>query len=64
MFKFVNKKSVLEDIHLVVSAYVTEEKLMELYEHTTKEAHDTLVIDGTGSKIVFKKNFKIILKFD
>ena len=41
-----------------------EEKLMELYEHATNEAHDALVIDGTGSKIVFKKNFNIILKFD
>jgi hypothetical protein len=64
MFKFANKKSVMEDIHPVVSAYVTEEKLMELYEHATHEAHDALVIDGTGSKIVFKKNFNIILKFD
>jgi hypothetical protein len=64
MFKFANKKSVMEDIHPVVSAYVTEEKLMELYEHATSEAHDALVIDGTGSKIVFKKNFNIILKFD
>ena len=64
MFKFANKKSVMEDIHPVVSAYVTEEKLMELYEHATTEPHDDLVIDGTGSKIVFKKNFNIILKFD
>jgi hypothetical protein len=64
MFKFANKKSVMEDIHPVVSAYVTEEKLMELYEHATAEPHDALVIDGTGSKIVFKKNFNIILKFD
>ncbi len=64
MFKFANKKSVMEDIHPVVSTYVTEEKLMELYEHATNEAHDALVIDGTGSKIVFKKNFNIIVKFD
>jgi hypothetical protein len=64
MFKFANKKAVMEDIHPVVSAYVTEEKLMELYEHATAEPHDALVIDGTGSKIVFKKNFNIILKFD
>ena len=64
MFKFANKKSVMEDIHPVVSAYVTEEKLMELYEHATAEPHDALVIDGTGSKIVFKKNFNIILNFD
>jgi hypothetical protein len=64
MFKFANKKYEKEDIHPVVSAYVTEEKLMELYEHATNEAHDALVIDGTGSKIVFKKNFNVLLKFD
>ncbi len=64
MFKFAKKKSVMEDIHPVVSAYVTEEKLMELYEHATSEPHDALVIDGTGSKIVFKKNFNVLLKFD
>ena len=64
MFKFANKKSVMEDIHPVVSAYVTEEKLLELYEYATKEAHDALVIDGTSSKIVFKKNFDKLLEFE
>ena len=64
MFKFANKKNVIEDIHPVVSAYVTEEKLLELYEYATSEPHDALVIDSTSSKIIFKKNFNIILKFD
>ena len=64
LFKFANKKSVIEDIHPVVSAYVTEEKLMELYEYATAEPHDALVIDGTTSKIVFKKNFNILLTFE
>ena len=61
MFKFANKKMVLDDIYPTVSAYVTEEKLMELYEYATQEAHDALVIDGTSSKIVFKKNFNKLL---
>jgi hypothetical protein len=64
MFKFANKKSVMEDIHPVVSAYVTEEKLMEIYEYATAEPHDALVIDGTSSKIVFKKNFDKLLVFE
>jgi hypothetical protein len=64
MFKFANKQAVINDIYPVVSAYVTEEKLMELYEHATSEPHDALVIDSTSSKIIFKKNFNIILKFD
>jgi hypothetical protein len=64
MFKFANKKSVIEDIHPVVSAYVTEEKLLELYEYATSAPHDALVIDGTSSKIVFKKNFDKLLVFE
>ena len=63
MFKFANKKSVMEDIHPVVSAYVTEEELTELYEYATAEPHDALVIDGTGRKIVFKKNFDKLLEY-
>ena len=54
---------VLDDIFPVVSAYVTEEKLMELYEYATKEPHDALIIDGTSSKIIFKKNFYKLLEF-
>ena len=64
MFKFANKKMVLDDIYPVVSAYVTEEKLMELYEYATNQPHDALVIDGTGRKIVFKKNFNLQLQYD
>jgi hypothetical protein len=64
LFKFANKKNVIEDIHPVVSAYVTEDQLMELYEYSTTEAHNALVIDGTGSKIIFKKNFDKILELN
>ncbi len=53
----------MEDIHPVVSAYVTEEELTELYEYATAEPHDALVIDGTGRKIVFKKNFDKLLEY-
>jgi hypothetical protein len=62
MFKFANKQAVINDIYPVVSAYVTEDELLQLYEHATAEAHDALVIDGTGSKIVFKKNFNLLLE--
>ena len=64
MFKFANKQAVINDVYPVVSAYVTEEKLLELYEYATKEAHDALVIDGTSSKIIFKKNFNVLLEFE
>ena len=64
LFKFANKKHVIKDIHPVVSAYVTEDQLMELYEYATAEAHNALVIDGTSSKIIFKKNFDKILELN
>ena len=64
LFKFANKLNVIQDIYPVVSAYVTEDELMELYEYATSENHSALVIDGTGSKIVFKKNFNVLLKID
>ena len=64
MFKFANKQAVINDIYPVVSAYVTEDQLMELYEHATSEPHSALVIDGTRSKIVFKKNFDKILELN
>ena len=64
LFKFANKKQVIDDIHPVVSAYVTEDQLMELYEYGTSEAHNALVIDGTSSKIIFKKNFDKILELN
>jgi hypothetical protein len=64
LFKFANKKNVIDDIYPIVSAYVTEEELMDLYEHATSEPHDALVIDGTGSKIVFKKNFNVLLRYE
>lgn len=64
MFKFANKINVIDDIYPIVSAYVTPEKLMELYEYATAEPHNALVIDGTGSKIIFKKNFNKLLEFE
>ena len=64
MFKFANKQSVINDIYPVVSAYITEEQLTELYEYATAEPHDALVIDGTHGKIVFKKNFDKVLEFN
>jgi hypothetical protein len=62
MFKFANKQAVINDVYPVVSAYVTENELMDLYEHATVEPHSALVIDGTSSKILFKKNFNVLLE--
>ena len=64
LFKFANKESILDDVYPTVSAYITEDKFKELYEHATEEPHNALVIDGTGSKILFKKNFDKLLKIN
>ena len=63
LFKFANKKNVLEDIYPVVSAYVTENEFEELYEYATSEPHSALVIDGTTGKIQFKRNFDYLLDY-
>lgn len=63
LFKFANKKNVLEDLYPIVSAYVTEDEFDEVYEYATSEPHDALVIDGTNGKIIFKKNFDHLLSF-
>lgn len=58
------QKSVLDDIHSVVSAYVTEDDLKELYEYAASNTHFSLLIDGTGSKIISKKKFDKFLQYD
>lgn len=63
LFKFANKKNVLDDLYPIVSAYVTEEEFNEVYEYATSKPHDALVIDGTSGKIIFKKNFDHLLNF-
>ena len=62
LFKFANKKNVIDDVFPTVSAYVTEDQLMELYEYATAEPHSALVIDGTNGVIKFKKNFDKLLE--
>ena len=64
MFKFANKKSILDDIYPVISAYITEEEFEELYDYATSESHSALVIDHTKDKIQFKRNFDKLLTFN
>jgi hypothetical protein len=64
MFKFANKQSILDDIYPVISSYVTEEQFKELYEYSTLEPHNALVIDHTNGSIKFKKNFDKLLTFN
>ena len=63
LFKFANKKNVLDDLYPVVSSYVTEQEFEELYDYATSEPHSALVIDGTTGKIQFKRNFDYLLDY-
>jgi hypothetical protein len=61
LFKFADSNKVLEDVYPLFSAFVKEEEFKELYEYSTKDPHDALVIDATRGKPIFKKNFDKIL---
>ena len=61
LFKFADSNKVLEDVYPLFSAFVKEEEFKELYEYSTKEPHDALVIDATRGKPIFKKNFDKVL---
>lgn len=63
MFKFANKKSVINDIMPNLSAWVSEEELIELYDYATEtEPHSSLIADMTRGAPIFKKNFDKLLK--
>jgi hypothetical protein len=62
LFKFADSNKVLEDVYPLFSAFVKEDAFKELYEYSTKEPHDALVIDATRGNPVFKKNFDKVLK--
>jgi len=64
LFKFANKESILDDVYPTISAYITEDKFKELYEYATEKPYNSLVIDGTGNKILFKKNFDKLLNIN
>ena len=62
LFKFANKKSVIEDCMPNLSAWVSEEQLTELYDHATEEKHSSLIADMTKGEPIFKKNFDKIIE--
>jgi len=57
MFKFANKQSVINDIMPNLSAWVSKEELMELYDYATDKPHSSLIADMTRGKPIFKQNF-------
>ena len=62
LFKYGNKKVILEDLYVLVSAYLTPEEFEKLYEYATDEPHSSLIIDLTKNKPIFKKGLNTILE--
>jgi hypothetical protein len=62
LFKFANKKSVIEDCMPNLSAWVDETQLTELYDHATEEKHSSLIADMSRGEPIFKKNFDKIIQ--
>jgi hypothetical protein len=61
LFKFADSDTVLEDVYPLFSAFIKEHEFKELYEYSTQEPFNALVIDATRGKPIFKKNFDKVL---
>ena len=59
IFKFANIKSVTEQIYPEVSGVIKEEEFETIFEYATKERHNSLIIDQTAKKYIFKLNWDV-----
>lgn len=59
MYRFSNKKVVLDDLYIEVSSILTPEQFEKLYDYCTKEDHDAMVLDFSGGDKDnrFRRNF-------
>jgi hypothetical protein len=63
IFKFANAQSVVEQIYPEISGVIKEEEFKNLFEYSTLDKHDALIIDQT-SKHIFKLNWDTALILD
>ena len=64
LFKFASFKNVLDGIYPMISGLLTEEEFKELYEHSTKDKHDSFVIinhNMVSKGNSFRKNWDVAL---
>ncbi len=58
IFRYANKKTIVEDMYTEVSGQLTEEQFVQLYDHATEAPHSFLYIDWSQpSGKRFKKSF-------
>jgi hypothetical protein len=62
LFRFANKRVILEDMYEEVSNVLSQKAFEELYDHATADEHDSMVIDFTLPKEErFKRNWDVVL---
>ena len=64
LFKFANKKIILNDLYPNISSYITEQEFEDIYNYATKDPHNALIIDTTKGKLILKQNFDKLLSFN
>lgn len=57
LFRYGNKKVVLDDLYALVSAWTTPEEFEKLYDKATEPDYGCLVIDLTKGKPIFKRGW-------
>jgi hypothetical protein len=64
LYRFANKKIVLDDLYEEVSGKLKPKEFEEIYDFATEGDHDALVMDFTGSskELTFRKNFDTSIK--
>ena len=65
-FKSASKERIIDQVYPEISSLKSEEQFNELYEHCTKNNHDSLIIikhNLTDKKNMFRLNWSIALNF-
>lgn len=57
LFRFANKKLILEDIYQEVSGLLTHDQFEKVYDFATEGENNALVLDFTGTANKIRKNF-------
>jgi hypothetical protein len=67
LFKSASKERVLDQVLPEISALLREEEFEQLFEHATKDGHDSLIIINhhlMDKKIMIRKNWDIVLRIN
>lgn len=66
LYRFANKKIILEDVYEEVSGRLTPQQFEAMYDFATENDHDAMVIDLTNTpnkNLMWRRNFDTTIKF-